>query len=346
MARPVSVSVVVTNHNYGRFLPAALASVLRQADAGVQIVVVDDGSTDGSRAVLARYEQQVRTVLKEQGGQSSAFNAGFAAADGDVVLFLDADDELRPGVLAAVRAAFAAQPAAVRVAFRLELVDEDGRPTGTTVPPAGMTMPDGDVRAAVLAHADDLAWPPTSGNAWAAWALRRVLPLPVSDDPVGADSSLHALMPLLGPVVALDVVGGAYRMHGQNSHLRDELDVARSRVLLRRSVDAHARLDRLARELGHGGARPRSVTLAAHRLVSLRLDAPRHPVAGDTRRRALGAGLRAAAGREDVGALRRAAYAAWFVVVAVAPRSAVRGLARAAFQPVQPVPMLERLLGR
>ena len=343
---PPRVSIVVTNHDYAAYLPAALDSALGQRDADVEVVVVDDGSTDGSRAIIAGYGDRVRALLQDNQGQKAAFNAGLQAATGDVVLFLDADDELRAGTVAAVAAAFGARPDAARVIFRLEVVDEGG-PTGACVPPAGMALPAGDVRAAVLAFPDDLAWPPTSGNAFAGWALERVMPLAVDDDPTGADSCLHPLVPLLGPVVALDRVGGSYRMHGANAHLREGPDVARSRLILRRARRAHAELDRLARELGCGPARPRSVTIAAHRMLSLRLgDAAGHPIAGDTRRRALGAGLRAARGRADVAARRRAAYGAWFVVAAVGPAPLVRAIARAAFQPVRAASLARRLVGR
>jgi hypothetical protein len=338
---------VITNRDYAEYLPIALASALGQRGADVEVVVVDDGSTDGSREIIARHRDRVRAVLQDNQGQKGAFNAGFAAASGDIVMFLDADDELRADAAAAVAAAFAAQPDAARVVFRLEVVDGLGRATGACLPSAGMALPAGDVRGAVLAFADDLAWPPTSGNAFAAWALRRLMPLQVDDDPTGADSCLHPLVGLLGPVVSLERVGGSYRLHGANAHVRERIDVARSRLILRRARGAHAQLDGLARELGCGPARPRSVTIAAHRLLSLRLgDAAGHPIAADTRRRALAAGLRAAQGRFDVGRGRRAAYAGWFVVAAFAPPPLVRAIAEAALQPLRAASIVRRLAGR
>jgi len=333
MAPPATrVSIVITNHDYGRFLPAALASALGQRGTDVEVIVVDDGSTDDSRAIIARHEGRVRALLQEQRGQKAAFNAGLEVARGDVVLFLDADDELKPGTAARVARAFDADAGAARVVFRLEVVDEAGRATGATLPSAAMALPHGDVRGAVLAYADDLAWPPTSGNAFATWALRLVMPLPLDGDPVNADSWLHPLIPLLGRVVALEGIGGVYRLHGANAHSRDGVDPERSRLLVRQGGRIHARLDLLARELGLGAARPRSVTLAAHRMVSLRLGGPGHPVAGDNRRKALGAGLRAANARTDAPAARRLAYAAWFAAAAAVPRWMLRALADAAFQ--------------
>ncbi|MEA2219214.1 MAG: hypothetical protein QOJ35_1840, partial [Solirubrobacteraceae bacterium] len=171
--------------------------------------------------------------------------------------------------------------------------------------------------------------------------------LVVDDERTGADSQLHPLVPLLGPVAALDGVGGAHRLHGANAHLREGVDVARSRLVVRRAQGTHAELDRLARELGYGRARPRSVTIAAHRLISLRLgDAAGHPVHADTRRRAVGAGLRAARGRVDVGGGRRALYAAWFLVAAVAPAPVLKTLAEAALQPLRPGSLARRLVRR
>ena len=159
------------------------------------------------------------------------------------------------------------------------------------------------------------------------------MPLRVSEDPTGADRLLHALTPLLAPVVALDRVGGGYRLHDRNSHFRARFDVVRSRRLLMRSIEVHAAVQSTARELGFGVARPRSVTIASHRLVSLRMGGHGHPIPNDSRRSALAAGMQAALGRTDVGIRRRMLYVAWFWTIALAPRRVVRALAQAAFGP-------------
>ena len=331
LGRRLRVSIVVNNHNYETFLREALMSAIAQRDEDVEVVVVDDGSTDSSREVIASFAGQVHPIFQDNLGQKAAFNTGFAAASGDVVMFLDADDRLAPDAASAIASAFRAHPEAGRVVFRLEAVDQAGRPIGALMPPSRVRLPAGDVRHAVLSFPDDLAWPPTSGNAFAKWALARVLPLTVDDDPLGADLMLHALVPLLAPVVAVDKVFGAYRVHDRNPHSRRRSASERSRSLLRVATDSHAAIERLAWNLGYGPVRPRSVTIAAHRLLSLRLGGSGHPIRNDTLRRALGAGVRASWGRDDVAIGRRMLYVAWFAAAATAPRPVVRALARKAF---------------
>ncbi|HVW19417.1 MAG TPA: glycosyltransferase family A protein [Solirubrobacteraceae bacterium] len=340
------VSVVVVNHDYERFVGEAVDSALAQRGVDVEVIVVDDGSTDGSREVLHAYGTRIRLVLQPNRGQAAAVDAGVAEARGGVVLLLDADDRLEPGVAARAADAIGSDPTVVRVVFRLAIVDEAGRPTGELTPPADVPLAAGDVRRAILAHGDDVAWPPTSGNAFAAWALRRVLPLPPTSDRIDADAWLHPTVPLLGRVVALDGVGGAYRAHGANAAFRAGVDVARSRRVIATSARVHGRVAQLASELDLGPVELRSVTLAAHRLVSLRLGGAGHPLARDTRWRAAADGLAAAAHRTDVAPARRLAYAGWLLAACVAPRAWVGPLAEAFFVPARRPRLLRRALRR
>ena len=79
------VSIIVNNYNYGRFLGEAIDSALGQTYPRLEVIVVDDGSTDNSRDVISSYAGQLTALLKCNGGQASAFNAGFAASRGEVV---------------------------------------------------------------------------------------------------------------------------------------------------------------------------------------------------------------------------------------------------------------------
>src|SRR3954466_3808409 len=98
--RPL-LTVLIPNYNYARYLPAALDSALALDYAPKEIIVVDDGSTDGSRAILCDYEQRgaIKTVFQANGGQPAALNAGFAQAQGELVYVLDSDDIVAPHMM-------------------------------------------------------------------------------------------------------------------------------------------------------------------------------------------------------------------------------------------------------
>jgi glycosyltransferase involved in cell wall biosynthesis len=96
----VSVSLVIATFNHARFLGDALDSAVAQTLRDVEIVVVDDGSTDDTPAVLARYGGRIRVIRQPNRGLAAARNAGLAASRGTYVSFLDADDVLMPTKLA------------------------------------------------------------------------------------------------------------------------------------------------------------------------------------------------------------------------------------------------------
>lgn len=216
-----AVSVVITNHNYARYLPDAIESALGQEYGPVEVVVVDDGSTDESREVLAGYERRLVCVLKDQGGQTSAMNAGFTASRGEIVVFLDADDTLLPLTVRQVADAFG-DGSVVKVHWPLLEVDGDGRRTGRQWPEQPLL--EGDTRDLSALHGASAGdSPPTSGNAWSRDFLESVLPLPEIERELhvgsaSADDCLSFLAALSGPVARLAAPGGTYRIHGDNDY--------------------------------------------------------------------------------------------------------------------------------
>lgn len=125
------VSVVIPAYNAAPWLSAAVDSVLAQDFQDYELIVVDDGSTDGTPGVLARYGDRIRSLRKANGGLSSARNAGIAAARGRYVAFLDADDRWLPGKLAAQVACMEARSEVGFTTTCARLEDEQGHVLGT-----------------------------------------------------------------------------------------------------------------------------------------------------------------------------------------------------------------------
>jgi hypothetical protein len=131
MTSPV-VSCIVATYNLAHYLPAALDSALGQdypADA-LEIIVVDDGSTDDTASVVAPYLDRVRYVHKENGGHLSTFNRGIAEASGDYIALLDGDDLWLPHKTREQVAMLESRPEIGLVHGDMQVVDGAGRVTG------------------------------------------------------------------------------------------------------------------------------------------------------------------------------------------------------------------------
>lgn len=101
------VSVIVPVYNLERYLARCLDSILAQTLRDIEVIVVDDGSTDGSAALAEGYaarDARLRVIVQGNGGAGAARNAGMAVAGGDYLLFFDGDDLCDPGMLAAMHA--------------------------------------------------------------------------------------------------------------------------------------------------------------------------------------------------------------------------------------------------
>jgi hypothetical protein len=213
------VSIVITSYNYADYVGEAVESALAQTHQDVEVIAVDDGSSDASPSVLRRYEADgVRLVFQENRGQGAAFNAGFMLTSGGIVIFLDSDDMLLPTAAEVAAAAFSDERVA-QVHWPVTEVDMQGEPTGETTPVADLA--DGDLLQQLLA-AGPLQWAssPTSGNAWTRRYLDAVMPIPEADFRICPDADLVALAPLYGHVRAIERPQTLYRCHGRNYSTR------------------------------------------------------------------------------------------------------------------------------
>ena len=219
------VTAVITCYNYGRFVVEAIESVLSQglSPAELQVVVVDDGSTDDTPERVRQFDGRITSVRKPNGGQASALNAGFANARAEVVALLDADDIWLPGKLARVLAAFDENPRAVMVQHGriVCLTESRGEAPEPVAPPLSGDFPP---------SADDLLrYGPTATSALAfrKSLLGSLLPIPELITNL-ADAYLSALAVLRGPVISVDEPLTKYHIHGGNLYAFDDCDEGRS----------------------------------------------------------------------------------------------------------------------
>jgi glycosyltransferase involved in cell wall biosynthesis len=141
-------SVVIPVYNLARFVGEAIESVLAQTlpPEQVEIIVVDDGSTDGSSEIVQKFVPRVRHLRQENRGLCAARNAGIAVARAPFLSFLDADDRFLPEKLAAQLAVFDARPDVGLVYTGFRYVDDAGAP----LPQIGWTRLEGDLFATLV----------------------------------------------------------------------------------------------------------------------------------------------------------------------------------------------------
>lgn len=315
------VSIVITCFNYGRYVGAAIASALAQTHRRVEIIVVNDGSTDDSQAVIEHsvdgHGDRVRLIHQRNGGSISALNAGFAASSGDLVMFLDADDLMAPQAAAEVAAVW--HPGCAKVQYDLAIIDGDGRDLGRRF---CNFSPDYDAQAVRTSfqRTGTYRWPVTAGNAYARWFAAPLFPLAIAHGP---DGMLNTLAPLYGEVITIPRALGAYRLHGANlwSSAGGDLYRLPERIGHRRGevnrLREHAA--RRGTPLPAGDPLDHELPFLNYRLAALKLGLDYPGRDSDSARRLLAAAARAVVG-QALPARLKTAHLAWFVALAVAPR--------------------------
>lgn len=145
------VSVVIPAKNAAVYVGETIASALAQGDVA-EVIVVDDGSSDDTVAIVRTVrDPRLRLIHNQSAGVSAARNLGARHANGEWLLFLDADDRLRPGAVAALLAAARGAPRAVLVYGDYNTIDSAGRQIGRRDLLKGRRKPSGDVLARLAA---------------------------------------------------------------------------------------------------------------------------------------------------------------------------------------------------
>jgi glycosyltransferase involved in cell wall biosynthesis len=213
IGRAVQVSVLINNFNYGRYLAQAIDSALSQSYKPIEVIVVDDGSTDDSRAIIARYENRIRVVLKPNGGQSSALNAGFALSRGEIICLLDSDDWYFPNKIEEVVKHFALNPSAQWVFDPVEMVFQDGTRKAPLNNAANVYV---DARELAVRGKTGPGAPPTSGLSFSRTLLEQILPM-CEDIFICSDNYLKFAAASIAPGLLLCKTHTAQRIHDNNA---------------------------------------------------------------------------------------------------------------------------------
>lgn len=326
------VSIIINNYNYGHFLREAIESALNQTYPHTEVIVVDDGSIDNSREIIAEYGDRIVPVLKENGGQASAFNAGFAVSRGDIIIFLDADDELFPDTVRKIVNVW--RTGLSKVQYRLKIVDQYGMVQGV-IPSSQMHS--GNLKP-ILLSAGTYLYPPTSGNAFARSFLDSVLPMPENEWRICADGYLNLLSVLHGDIVSLNQPLGLYRIHDSNNYFcsLDHIDVKRLVKRLRDNLLRDYQKENLLRDYfnncGELNRIPsdfmlRNIFHVRSRIELLCMAPDEYPFSMDTALRLLYHALKATFVNPWLSPLKRVTYMAYFLSMVLFPRSVARRLA-------------------
>ena len=223
------VSILINNYNYGQFLPDAIDSALNQTYPNIEVIVVDDGSTDNSQAVIAGYGNAITAILKPNGGQASAFNSGFAASRGEIICFLDADDVFLPHKVQTIVDALLPYQEGIWCFHPLQLVNSSEQ--------LSKALQQG--KGAIASQACDLrdnlhqggkglrqqlpfSLPATSGLCFNHALLQQILPMPEAEGIAIGDSYVQFVALALGKGVALSNSLACQRVHSHNLYTRSD----------------------------------------------------------------------------------------------------------------------------
>jgi len=245
-------SVVIDNYNYGCFVEDAIDSVLNQRfpSEEVEIIVVDDGSTDDSFERVRQYGDRVVYIYKENGGQASAFNVGIARARGEFIALLDADDYWHPTKLREVFSELRRSETTDFVYHFMNVIGSARTVIDRYIFPPPLPIREGGARERYVDRylGGRLPWfAPASGMTVRAECLKRAVPIP-GDFRIWADLYLHYILPFyIRDLSLIRKPLGYYRLHEKNlsggnrltlEKINRESDILK---LIETHVESHAR---------------------------------------------------------------------------------------------------------
>jgi glycosyltransferase involved in cell wall biosynthesis len=327
----LGVSIIVLNYNYGRFLAEAIDSALNQDHPICEVIVVDDGSTDNSRAVIARYGDRIRSVVRETNdGQIPALKDAWPLARYPILIFLDADDVLFPHAAGTVASRWTT--GTVKTQSPVLRIDEAGRQIGTITPKYPPNLDTGTLRRSLL-RTGCCFLSPSSGNAYSRDLLEAVARDGGFDLESPREFCMDVIMegnaPFYGEVVTIYEPLAYYRIHESNDNMYHVINKARFDKMSRYfnlKLDYFAGRCRVwGLSFDPGAARNRSIWALECQLVCRQLAGSENPMEDSVWRTLFGA-VRAHVDAIELPISNRLISAVWFISVAVTPRAIAKRL--------------------
>ncbi|WFU39397.1 glycosyltransferase family 2 protein [Bradyrhizobium sp. CB82] len=341
-----SLSVIIPNHNYAAYVGSAIRSALDIRWPKVEVIVVDDGSTDNSLEVINEFADEVTVISQPNAGQMPSCVNGFRKSSGDVIIFLDSDDVLHPDVMTEI--ASVSSKAASKYQFQMRVIDAKGQPTGNVLPQYFSCPASDDIRR-WMTTTGAYPTPPGSGNAYPRWFVERVFSFESDFVDRAPDSYLLAAAPACGHVVTITKPLADYRVHGLNHGAFLQLDdtrFAREIDLTRRRYEFFLEVAQTMNLPVTQHALNRNLTYLCLRTASYRLRPDIHPIAREASIFILVDALRAFFYPQGFSTSQSASLLLWILCVLVSPSRLERKLVGWRYVPAERPKWIKSMLSQ
>lgn len=216
MKEPTLVSIIINNYNYGRFITDAIASSLNQTYTNIEVIVVDDGSTDNSREIITSYGHKIVSIFQENGGQPSSYNSGFAISKGEIICFLDADDIFLPNKVERIIEVFQSQADIGWCFHSLQLINENCKPLDLTTT-RNYVSRRCDFRRFIQSGRIPPSLPSSSALCFRRSLIEQILPMPTTEKMLATDFYVKYMAVGLSNGFILGEALTKQRIHGNNA---------------------------------------------------------------------------------------------------------------------------------
>jgi glycosyltransferase involved in cell wall biosynthesis len=243
------ITALIDTYNHEKYIEQTLESVIEQglSPSELEIIVVDDGSTDGTAGLIRKFGSRVKHIRKKNGGQASAFNAGFAESRGETIALLDGDDWWERGKLVAVAEALERNPDVAAVGHGYFEHHEQTGHSKVVVSPAKKVL---GIETAERAQAALTVWPFLLMGALTVRrkVMESINPIP-EEMTFMADTAIQVAAMVMGTVI-LEQPLFYYRYHAQNLYAVDPNNAEKMRRRCEMTEIAHSRVYQMMIDLG------------------------------------------------------------------------------------------------